>query len=86
MSIHIPIQPFDDSFRTRICVAIAHAFDDASTREGGIDFDPDTCGEAADRVIAVLAEQLLGVSVRVAPQRTIGTGTLIIDTSQQETP
>lgn len=77
----IPIQPFDDTLRTDIFKAIAAAFEAHSQ---DTDYDPDTCSEAADRVIALLASKLLGVKVTLAPQRIIGNGTLIIDPTEHQ--
>lgn len=73
----VPIQPFDDTLRTRIVRAIGEAFEETH-RLHGCDYDPDTVDNAADRVIAMLVSGLLGVHVEVLPQAVIGNGTLRI--------
>jgi hypothetical protein len=79
--VKIPIQPFDDRLRERVRRAIIGAFEE-QYRLHATDYDPDTCGTAADRVIAVLVSELLGVEVTLAPQAIIGNGTLVIDTNK----
>jgi hypothetical protein len=93
VTVKIPIQPFDDRLHERLFRAIIGAFEEQyqlqikEIQRTGIerheaDYDPDTCGTAADRVIAVLVSELLGVEVTLAPQTIIGNGTLVIDTNK----
>lgn len=79
----LPIQPFDDALRRDILGAIARPFDRAYKRYG-TDYDPDTCGEAADEVIALLVSKLLGVRVTLAPQEVVGNGTLVVEPLEAE--
>ena len=77
----IPIQPFDDRLRERIRHAIIDAFEYQYLLDK-TDYDPDTCGTAADQVIAVLASEILGIKVTLAPQVVIGTATLVLDVTK----
>lgn len=77
-AIQVPIQPFDDRLRTDIRLAIVRAFE-RTFKDHGCDYDPDTCGEAADEVIALLVSRLLGVQVERLPSKVVGNGTLVID-------
>jgi hypothetical protein len=78
----LPIQPFDDALRRDILAASARPFDRAYKLHGA-DYDPDTCGEAADEVIALLVSKLLGVRVTLAPQAVVGNGTLVVEPSEE---
>ena len=80
--IRLPIQPFDDTLRERLFKAIQAPFEEHFQKDK-TDYDPDTCGEAADRVIALLVGDLLGVEVTVLPQRIIGNGTLGVDVDKK---
>ena len=80
-AVQLPIQPFDDTLRSRIRLAIGEAFE-RDYRLHEIDYDPDTVDDAADRVIALLVEGLLGVRVEVLPKRVVGNGVLRIDPNQ----
>lgn len=81
MITRLPIQPFDDKLRTRIRMAIVSVFEE-QFQKNKVDYDPDTCGRAADNVIALLVSDLLGVEVTLVPEVVIGNGTLEIDTSR----
>jgi len=77
----LPLQSFDDSLREEVRLSIASAFADQYAKNG-TDYDPDTCGDAADRVVALFVGKLLGFEVRVEPGSVIGLGTLVVDTSK----
>lgn len=80
----IPIQPFDDRLRERIRRVIFDAFDEQYqlNKRRLSEPDPDTCGTAADRVIAVLVGELLGVEVTVTSPTDDTSSILVIDTSK----
>lgn len=81
MLTKLPLQPFNDRLRDRIGKAIIFQMEE-DFQKHGTDYDPDGCWMAADRVIAVLAEELLGIEVTVHHGSIIGMAELHINTDK----
>jgi hypothetical protein len=67
-----------DDLRGRIGFAISERFN-ITYEKHGIDYDPDTCWEAADDVIAILVHQLTSQMVTSVPSTVIGSKVFKLD-------
>lgn len=77
--MRVPIQPFDDSLREKMRLAIAEQMEKCDPEN----YSPDDTGFVVDAVIAVLVGELLGISVKLAPQNFIGNGSLILNPNEK---